>query len=195
MAQIGFYHDMERCVGCKTCQMACKDKNDLEIGTIYRHSENYEVGTFPAVSSYCYSFSCNHCAVPACYAVCPVQAISKMDDGTVVIDEELCIGCQDCIVACPYSVPVYRPETNTVGKCDGCYDIRQAGGEATCASTCFARALYFGDLEDLQAQFGSGKTLTNDFPALGASPDTTQPSILVNLKEAAMDSSFKPSLF
>lgn len=195
MAQIGFFYDMTRCVGCKSCQMACKDKNDLAIGLLYRHAESFETGAYPTPATYCYSFSCNHCAMPACLAVCPVQAISKMDDGTVIIDEELCIGCQECIPACPYGVPQYNADTNTVGKCDGCYELRENGEEVACAPTCAQRAIYFGDLEDLQEQFGSDKTLVNSFPAMGASPDETQPSVVVNIKAAAEDPAFKPSLF
>lgn len=195
MAQIGFYHDMTRCVDCKACQMACKDKNDLDQGIIYRHAESFETGAFPKPASYCYSFSCNHCALPACFAACPDEAISKMEDGTVIIDEGLCTGCKECITACPYGIPQYNEATNTVGKCDGCYDLRQEGEEASCVGICPSRALHLGDMEELQAEFGSGKELTNDFPALGVSPETTQPSLLVNIKDAAKEATFSPSLF
>ncbi len=194
MAQVGFYHDMSRCVGCKSCQMACKDKNNLDIGLVYRHAESFETGSYPMPATYCYSFSCNHCAMPACLAVCPVNAIEKREDGTVVILEDLCIGCQECITACPYGVPQYNSASELVGKCDGCYELRLRGEENACASTCAQRALYFGDLEELKTRFGSGKALVSEFPALGSSA-TTQPSVLVNIKDAAKETAFSQSIF
>ena len=82
----GFYFDMTRCIGCRACQVACKDKNRLEVGTLYRNVKSYTVGTFPNVKSYSYSGSCNHCENPICLANCPTGAISKAEDGTVVQD-------------------------------------------------------------------------------------------------------------
>ena len=58
---IGFYFDMTRCTGCRACQVACKDKNRLDVGTIYRHAQTFSVGSFPNVSAYSYSCICNHC--------------------------------------------------------------------------------------------------------------------------------------
>ena len=194
MTQIGFYHDMTRCVDCKTCQMACKDKNNLDIGMLYRHAQSFETGKYPTPATYCYSFNCNHCATPDCFAACKYGAITKMDDGTVIIDQETCTGCQDCVTACPYSIPQYNAATNKVGKCDGCYFLRQAGENVACASSCPARALFFGDITDLKSQYGSGKTLVNAFPALGMNTETG-PSLLVNLKDAANSTDFKPSIF
>lgn len=66
----GFYFDMTRCIGCRACQVACKDKNRLEVGTLYRNVKSYTVGTFPNVKSYSYSGSCNHCENPICLANC-----------------------------------------------------------------------------------------------------------------------------
>ena len=63
---LGFYFDMTRCIGCRACQVACKDKNRLDVGTIYRTADSYEVGTFPKVKMYSFSTSCNHCQNPAC---------------------------------------------------------------------------------------------------------------------------------
>ncbi len=195
MAQIGFYFDMTRCVNCKTCQMACKDKNNLDVGVNLRHAESFETGSFPIPQTFCYSFSCNHCATPACLASCTTGAIYKAeDDGTVIIDQELCIGCQACVSACPYSIPQLNTNTGQINKCDGCYFLRKNGEEPACASSCCARALHFGDLEELKSKQGAGKTLVNDFPALGAGP-ATGPSILINMKEAGKTANFEPSLF
>lgn len=195
MAQIGFYHDMTRCTGCKACQMACKDKNDLDIGNIFRHAESFEVGTFPNVQTYCYSFTCNHCESPACMAACSQGAIYKTDDdGSVIIDQDLCIGCQSCLKACPYGVPQYNEATQKTGKCDACYWLRKNGEDVACASTCPARALFFGEMDALQQKHGNGKQLVNEFPALGLA-SMTLPSVLVNLKACAQEEGFAPSLF
>jgi anaerobic dimethyl sulfoxide reductase subunit B (iron-sulfur subunit) len=195
MAQIGFFHDMTRCTGCKACQSACKDKNNLEIGIIYRHAESYEMGKYPDVKTMCYTFSCNHCATPACLAVCPVGAIYKTDDdGTVIIDTELCDGCKKCLDACPYSVPQFNDVTAKAGKCDGCYWLRKYGEDVACASTCPNRALYFGTVDELRAEHGQGVELTNEFPILGEA-DMTMPSLLLKLKPEAQEAGFMQSLF
>ena len=81
---IGFYFDMSRCTGCRACQIACKDKNRLEVGTIYRNAHTFSVGSFPEVKCYSYSASCNHCESPACMAACPTGAIDKREDGAVI---------------------------------------------------------------------------------------------------------------
>ena len=91
----GFYFDMTACIGCRTCQVACKDKNDLEMGVIFRRLSDFEVGEYPAVQTYHYSGSCNHCEKPECVAACPNAAMYiDEEDGTVQHDDEKCIGCQ-----------------------------------------------------------------------------------------------------
>ena len=98
----GFYFNQRNCIGCKTCQIACKDKNDLDIGVVFRHVNDYEVGTYPDATGYHYAATCNHCIDPACVAVCP-NAATYIDkkDGTVQHDDEKCIGCEYCVKACP----------------------------------------------------------------------------------------------
>ncbi|MFR8299336.1 MAG: 4Fe-4S dicluster domain-containing protein, partial [Gordonibacter urolithinfaciens] len=81
---VGFYLDMTRCIGCRACQVACKDKNRLEVGTLYREVRSYTVGSFPEVDGYSYSFGCNHCEEAICLKNCPTGAIYRAPDGTVV---------------------------------------------------------------------------------------------------------------
>ena len=101
----GFYFDMTRCIGCRACQVACKDKNRLGVGALYRGVKSYTVGTFPDVKTYSYSASCNHCEDPICMKNCPVGAIEKAEDGTVIQDQEKGIranGSQPaCVAGCP----------------------------------------------------------------------------------------------
>ena len=84
---VGFYLDQDRCAGCRACQVACKDKNRLEVGILYREAHTYSVGEFPTAKAYSYSFSCNHCEDPICLKNCPTGAIYKAEDGTVIQDQ------------------------------------------------------------------------------------------------------------
>lgn len=182
---VGFYFDMTRCIGCRACQVACKDKNRLDVGTIFRYAKTFSVGTFPDVEGYSYSASCNHCGTPACMAVCPTGAIFRADDGTVIIDQDVCEGDAACTKACPYGVPQLLP-SGKANKCDGCYAIREAGGQPACVTACPNRALDFGDYDELKKQYGPD--LVSEIAILPG--DTTAPSLLIKPKEAATKTSF-----
>ena len=97
------------------------------------------------------SLSCQHCENPACVEICPADAITKREDGTVIADQSKCLGCQACQTACPYGVPQYREDDGTMIKCDGCADRRAVGLQPACAHTCFYNALYAGPLSELEA--------------------------------------------
>lgn len=172
---------MDRCTGCRACQVACKDKNRLDVGIIFRTAHTYSVGRFPDVAAYSYSASCNHCGSPSCMAVCPTGAIYKAEDGSVIIDQESCAGDESCVNACPYGIPQIQPD-GKAGKCDSCYAIREAGGQPACVAGCPNRALDFGDYEELQQKYGSDKVSEI---AILPSAETTVPSLLINAKEIA----------
>lgn len=183
---IGFYFDMTRCTGCRACQVACKDKNRLDVGTLFRNAHSYSVGAFPDAKGYSYSFSCNHCETPGCMAVCPTGAIYKADDGAVLVDYEICIGCGSCTSGCPYGVPQLIESLNKMGKCDSCYAIRMDGGRPACVAGCPNRALDFGELDDLEAKYGSD--LVDKIAVL---PDpTTGPSLRIRAKGVAQQADF-----
>lgn len=183
---IGFYFDMSRCTGCRACQIACKDKNRLEVGTIYRNAHTFSVGSFPEVKCYSYSASCNHCESPACMAACPTGAIDKREDGAVILDREVCKGDGACVEACPYGVPKLW-EDGKAGKCDSCYLIREAGGTPACVAACPNRALDFGEVEELKKKYGDA--LVSDIAVLPSS-DKTKPNVYINAKEAATETGF-----
>ncbi len=174
MSQIAFYLDMTRCVGCRTCQVACKDKNRIMVpGTLFRHVESWETGTFPDAHVYHTSTSCNHCENPLCVASCPQGALYKDDDGAVVLDGDACIGCQACVEACPYGACHYFEEENLVHKCDTCKVLREAGGNPACVDSCPMRALDFGDAEEIKQKYGDGLvTALPAWPDGGTSPQT-----------------------
>ena len=179
---LAFYFDMTRCIGCKTCQIACKDKNDLPIGTIYREISSYEGGEYPVLDVFHFSASCNHCENPACVNACAAGAMYKTEEGPVLHDDELCIGCGACVEACPYGVPKLLPDKGISGKCDTCIAIRNNGFAPQCVSACPMRALDFGELEDLLAKY-PGATPMALLPFLPESD--TVPTTLVMAKECA----------
>ncbi|CVH78212.1 Anaerobic dimethyl sulfoxide reductase chain B [Coriobacteriaceae bacterium CHKCI002] len=181
--QVGFYYDQTRCSGCKTCQVACKDKNRLEVGTVLREVRSYQVGAFPSVKMYHFSAACNHCQVPACKDVCPVGAITKdEEDGTVVIDHEACIGCSSCVKACPYGVPRIDEKSGLSYKCDGCIELRKQGYLPACVEACPYRALDFGDVEELKEKHGGD--LVTELPAMGEG--NTGPNTLIKPRDVAV---------
>jgi anaerobic dimethyl sulfoxide reductase subunit B (iron-sulfur subunit) len=182
MAQLGFYFDMNHCSGCKCCAVACKETKDLNVGYNYRKVTNYEGGSFPAVWAASLSLACNHCAAPACIAVCPVEAIIKDDEtGLVHIDKELCIGCQSCVTGCPYGVPVFFPDEAKADKCDGCPNFLALDEKPACVAACSTRCLRFGDLAELEQEYGS----TNPVKDLSVLPSSsmTEPSLRITPKK------------
>lgn len=163
MSQLGFFVDVAKCTGCKTCQVACKDKNDLEVGRNFRRVSEFAGGTWKQVNgawqqdvfAYYVSISCNHCADPACTKVCPTGAHAKRaDNGLVLIDQDKCIGCRMCEKACPYGAPQYDAQAEKMSKCNGCIDRLAKGLQPTCVESCPQRAIEFGEIEELRARHG-----------------------------------------
>lgn len=164
MTQLGFFVDLSKCTGCKTCQVACKDKNNLEVGRNFRRVSEYAGGDWKEVHgawqqdvfAYYVSIACNHCAKPACVEVCPKGALAKRaDNGLVLIDQQKCIGCRDCEDACPFDAPQYNRAIRRMTKCDGCIDRISAGAQPSCVDACPQRAIEFGDVAELRRQHGS----------------------------------------
>lgn len=188
MAQLGFYFDMTSCIGCKTCQIACNDRNNLKVDTLYRQVRTFEVGTFPSPGAYHLSSTCNHCENPKCVAGCPTGAMYKGDNGTVLHNKERCIGCRYCTWNCPYSVPQFIEEIGKVGKCDFCKDLIDQGQNPVCVDACVMRAIKWGDLNELKAKYGS--VSTRDLPILPQST-VTNPSTLIKAKTVAKQKDFR----
>lgn len=180
--QLAFYVDIAACSGCKACQIACKDRKDLPVGIKWRRVFEYGGGEWikqdgfmvpTADFTYYVSAACMHCQNPMCLEVCPAAAISKRDDGIVLIDPDKCIGCRYCQWACPYGAPQFNEELGVMTKCDFCYELQDQGQNPACVDACPMRALHYGELEELQAQYG---TLAD--PAPLPDPSITHPSIV-----------------
>lgn len=149
--QLGFIHHNVDCIGCRACEIACKDKNGLAAGPRFRRVQYVEGGTYPDVYAYKVNMSCNHCSDPACLPTCPTGAIFKRKkDGIVDIDSTLCIGCRRCEAACPYGAPQFDVESNTVKKCNMCVDEIDAGRKPYCVSACMMRVLDIGPIDSLR---------------------------------------------
>lgn len=166
--QLGFYIDTDRCVQCHACEVACKSWNGLELGIQWRRVADIWEGQFPDVSNRTISYSCMHCAKPACASVCPEKAISKRaEDGIVVVDPGKCIGCRACLKACPFHVPQYG-RNGVMQKCNLCLERVEQGKPPSCVATCPGEALKFGALEDLKKMAAPKKWETLSAPTAPA---------------------------
>ncbi len=181
--QLGFVHNNFDCIGCRACEIACKDKNGLVPGPRFRRVMYIEGGTFPEVYAYKVNMSCNHCAEPACLPTCPTGAIYKRKkDGIVDIDSTLCIGCRRCEAACPFGAPQFIPDQNIVSKCNMCVDEIDAGRKPYCVQACMMRVLDIGPIDKLWAGEHPTKAMApGEKPVRAvkhlADPELTKPSI------------------
>ena len=139
-----FEIDEDFCTGCSACVVACKDKNGSPVGVNYRKVSCIESGSFPNVKVAWTSQACRHCDDPECVEACPVNACYKREeDGIVLIDEELCIGCKMCMEACPYDAISYNEETEKAEKCNACLDLIKEGKKPYCVQAANSRVLDF----------------------------------------------------
>ena len=135
--QYRFHFDMRRCIGCKSCVVACNEQNGNPAAINWRRVGEIEGGSYPnALRSYL-SMGCNHCVNPTCLSGCPVDAYTK-DPATGIVHHsaDACIGCQYCTWNCSYGVPQYNPERGVVGKCDMCHGRLELGQAPACVSAC-----------------------------------------------------------
>lgn len=150
----GLVIDLERCIGCQTCTIACKLENDFEKGsgihveTIGGPHQDTPAGKYPNLSMHYIPRMCMHCEKPPCVDACPEGAISKREDGIVLLDEDLCTGCQACIPECPYDALVMDDGKDLVRKCSLCNHRVDQDLEPFCAMCCETEAIFFGDLND-----------------------------------------------
>lgn len=166
----GMVIDLLKCVGCNSCTVACRGEHGTPAGVQYHKIKKYEIGKYPAAKMKFLPMPCMHCANPPCMKVCPTGATAKRADGIVLIDQDKCLGCRACILACPYesrqflwamksyyagSFPTpfekkkHRSfEKGTVVKCNFCLHRLESGRLPACVETCPGQARHFGDLDD-----------------------------------------------
>src|SRR5947199_3585596 len=172
--RVGFFTDTSVCIGCKACEVACKEWNgvpagDLDLlGTSYdntgglgadtwRHVAFIEQRRLPGTEAgsgelrwLMSSDVCKHCTRAACLDVCPTGALFRTEYGTVVVQDDVCNGCGYCVPACPFGVIDQRPDDGRVWKCTLCYDRLGAGMTSACAKACPTDSIQFGPLDELR---------------------------------------------
>lgn len=192
MAQYAFYFDSNLCVGCKACQVACKETYKLPTDVLWRRVLDYQGGSWDwdeaagiyvqnNVFGYFTSVACNHCDNPACVENCPTGAMQKDEEtGIVWTDHEVCIGCETCAAVCPYGAPQINAVEGYTIKCDMCKDELALDRKPVCVTACPMRALDFGEYDELVAKYGEGSVEVEPLPA-----NTTGPSLVLDPHPAA----------
>ena len=165
--RMGFFTDTSVCIGCKACEVACKEWNhvpedglnltgmsyDNSVGLgadTWRHVAFIEQQAGGDVRWLMSSDVCKHCTHAACLDVCPTGALFRTEFGTVVVQEDVCNGCGYCIPACPYGVIDQRKGDGRAWKCTLCYDRIGTGMEPACAKACPTDSIQFGPLDELR---------------------------------------------
>lgn len=149
----GIVIDASKCIDCKACMIACKVENQIPTG----YWRNWIRPLWPADGIERCEFQpgqCMQCDNPSCVAACPVAATFKQADGVVVIDPVTCIGCGNCLTACPYGARYRDPNRGIADKCDFCRHRLRQGLEPACVVTCPTKAREFGDLNDPRSKVG-----------------------------------------
>ena len=170
-----FLTDSTLCIGCKACEVACKEwnqvpadgyawsglsyDNTLSLGhSTWRHVKFVEAGVTPGVggasgAQVSWAFSsdvCKHCERAGCLEACPTGSIMRTEFGGVFVQPDICNGCGYCVVSCPFGVIDKRPDDGRAFKCTFCYDRQRAGLEPACATACPTKSILFGDIDDLR---------------------------------------------
>ena len=149
--------NVNACVGCGACTVACMDQNDMLFdpfdGTVpHRRVFQVEEGSYPNAKIHYASISCMHCETPACVSGCPTAALKKdRETGAVVYDQNLCIGCHSCALACPFGIPRYDAE-NHITKCNQCAGRVKAGLLPACVRVCQTNALEFVEVNEFEEE-------------------------------------------
>jgi DMSO reductase iron-sulfur subunit len=147
--QRGFYVDIDRCIGCMACSMACKNENQTDVDIHWRDVLPLTEEFFPLTDRAFLTVACNHCEKPECLRVCPTESYTKRaDDGVVIHHPETCIGCRMCVYGCPYGVPKFNGRTKKVEKCDFCAHRLAEGQNPACVDACPVQALLM--IEDVR---------------------------------------------
>jgi formate dehydrogenase iron-sulfur subunit len=159
--QYRFHFNMTKCIGCRSCEVACNEQNGNPADILWRRIGELEAGSYPATQRHYLSMGCNHCLDAECVKGCPVDAYTKDPvTGIVLHSADACIGCQYCVWNCPYSVPQFNPERGVVGKCDMCKGRLEDGFEPACVNACPESAIEIEivNMADWRENFSSAES-------------------------------------
>lgn len=150
MSHYGLLVDLDRCIGCHSCEIACKNENHVVLGSHWNKVLlRGPYGDFPHLSEYYLPAQCMQCESAPCVHVCPTGASYRDPDTNVVlVDQSKCIGCKYCMMACPYGVRSWNPKKNVVEKCTLCQQLTMVGQNPACVDACCANARFYGDYDD-----------------------------------------------
>jgi formate dehydrogenase iron-sulfur subunit len=172
--RVGFFTDTSVCIGCKACEVACKEWNAVPSGGLSLSGMSYDNTVGLGASTWRHvafieqsrpfeaaggadglrwlmaSDVCKHCTEAACLDVCPTGALFRTEFGTVVVQDDVCNGCGYCVPACPFGVIARRETDGGAHKCTLCYDRLGAGLEPACAKACPTDSIQFGPLDELR---------------------------------------------
>jgi len=162
---VGMLYDATRCIGCKTCVVACKEANDMPPDTrgdaLYDAPQALNDRTKNIIKLYSedgrrsyVKEQCMHCIDPACVGACMIGALQKREHGIVTWDSDRCIGCRYCQVACPYNIPKFEWESTNprIIKCELCNHRLAEGKEPACCEVCPRDAVIYGKYDELLAE-------------------------------------------
>ncbi len=165
----GFFTDSTTCIGCKACEVACKEWNDVPHDGFVWHGTSYDNTGGLGHSTWrhvkfiehvrdgapAWDFSsdvCKHCEHAGCLEACPTGSIVRTEFGGVFVQPDVCNGCGYCVVSCPFGVIDRRPDDGRAFKCTFCYDRQKVGLQPACATACPTQSIQFGDLDELRAR-------------------------------------------
>lgn len=161
--EMAFVFDETKCIGCKSCVIACKDKNDLSAGRNLRFVDEEESGIFPDVRVRYVSHSCHNCEECVCVEGCPTGAFHRDDAyGCTMVDTEKCIGCGKCEESCSYGAPTVDPSLKKSQLCNKCVDLLALSKRPACVDACLARCLDFGELAEMQAAYPEAQRMAGE---------------------------------
>jgi DMSO reductase iron-sulfur subunit len=173
--QYRFHFDMTKCIGCRSCEIACNEQNGNPADIRWRRIGEIEGGTYPDTHRHYLSMGCNHCLNAECIKGCPVEAYTKDPvTGIVLHSSDACIGCQYCVWNCPYSVPQFNPERGVVGKCDMCHNRLSDGREPACVNSCPEAAIEIEIVDTTAWRIDYAAAESPGMPAAGHTISTTR---------------------
>ncbi len=180
--QYAFEVDLDLCTGCKACVTGCHNLNGLDDGEVWRTVGLLHGGTAQAPAQQTVTTACHHCLEPACLSGCPVKAYEK-DPTTGIVKhlDDQCIGCQYCILMCPYDAPKYNKERGIVRKCDMCSDRLSHGEAPACVQSCPNEAIRIAIVDRADA---IEATEANTFLPGAPSPGDTLPTTVYKTERA-----------